>query len=168
MSTRKVDDLVQAMGIEGISKSQVSELCAGINEQVTSFLERPIEGEWTYLRLDATYLKVRENGRVVSIAAIIATAVNTDGRREILGLGLGPSEAAVFWLDILRGLERRGLKSVKLVISDAHEGLKAAIAQVFKATWQRCRVHFMRNALAYVPKAQHQMVAAATLTHIAA
>ena len=164
VSTRKVDDLVQAMGIEGISKSQVSELCAGIDGRVTSFLERPIQGEWTYLWLDATYLKVREDGRVVSIAAIIATGVNTDGRREILGLGLGPSEAAVFWLDFLRGLERRGLKGVKLVISDAHEGLKAAIAQVFKATWQRCRVHFMRNALAYVPKAQHQMVAAAIRT----
>ena len=164
VSTRKVDDLVQAMGIEGISKSQVSELCAGIDGRVNSFLERPIEGEWTYLWLDATYLKVREDGRVVSIAAIIATAVNTDGRREILGLGLGPSEAAVFWLDFLRSLERRGLKGVKLVISDAHEGLKAAIAQVFKATWQRCRVHFMRIALAYVPKAQHQMVAAAIRT----
>ena len=164
VSTRKVDDLVQAMGIEGISKSQVSELCAGIDGRVNSFLERPIEGEWSYLWLDATYLKVREDGRVVSIAAIIATGVNTDGRREILGLGLGPSEAAVFWLDFLRGLERRGLKGVKLVVSDAHEGLKAAIAQVFRATWQRCRVHFMRNALAYVPKAQHQMVAAAIRT----
>ena len=164
VSTRKVDDLVQAMGIEGISKSQVSELCAGIDARVTSFLERPIDGEWTYLWLDATYLKVREDGRVVSVAAIIATAVNTDGRREILGLGLGPSEAAVFWLDFLRSLERRGLKGVRLVISDAHEGLKAAIAQVFKATWQRCRVHFMRNVLAYVPKAQHQMVAAAIRT----
>ena len=100
----------------------------------------------------------------MSIAAIIATGVNTDGRREILGLGLGPSEAAVFWLGFLRSLQARGLKGVKLVISDAHEGLKAAVAQVFKATWQRCRVHFMRNALAYVPKAQHQMVAAAIRT----
>lgn len=164
VSTRKVDDLVQAMGMNGISKSQVSELCKGIDDRVTSFLDRPIAGEWTYLWLDATYLKVRENGRIVSVAAIIATGVNTDGRREILGLGLGPSEAATFWLGFLRGLERRGLRGVKLVISDAHEGLKAAIAQVFKATWQRCRVHFMRNALAYVPKAQHQMVAAAIRT----
>ncbi len=164
VSTRKVDDLVQAMGMSGISKSQVSELCKGIDVRVNSFLERPIEGEWTYLWLDATYLKVRENGRIVSVAAIIATGVNTDGRREILGLGLGPSEAAIFWLGFLRGLEKRGLRGVKLVISDAHEGLKAAIAQVFKATWQRCRVHFMRNALAYVPKAQHQMVAAAIRT----
>ena len=164
VSTRKVDDLVQAMGMNGISKSQVSELCKGIDVRVNSFLERPIEGDWTYLWLDATYLKVRENGRIVSVAAIIATGVNTDGRREILGLGLGPSEAAIFWLGFLRGLEKRGLRGVKLVISDAHEGLKAAIAQVFKATWQRCRVHFMRNALAYVPKAQHQMVAAAIRT----
>lgn len=164
VSTRKVDDLVQAMGLSGISKSQVSELCKGIDARVISFLDRPIEGEWTYLWLDATYLKVREDGRIVSIAAIIATGVNTDGRREILGLGLGPSEAAVFWLGFLRSLEKRGLKGVKLVISDAHEGLKAAVAQVFKASWQRCRVHFMRNALAYVPKAQHQMVAAAIRT----
>lgn len=149
VSTRKVDDLVQAMGIEGISKSQVSELCSGIDTRVTSFLERPIEGEWTYLWLDATYLKVREDGRVVSVAAIIATGVNTDGRREILGLGLGPSEAAVFWLDFLRSLERRGLKGVRLVISDAHEGLKAAIAQVFKATWQRCRVQTIRTQLRF-------------------
>lgn len=161
VSTRKVDDLVQAMGVNGISKSQVSALCKDIDTRVNSFLERPLEGEWPYVWLDATYLKVRENGRVVSVAAIIATGVNAEGRREILGLGLGPSEAATFWLGFLRSLEKRGLKGVKLVISDAHEGLKAAIAQVFKASWQRCRVHFMRNALAHVPKAQHQMVAAA-------
>ena len=161
VSTRKVDDLVQAMGMSGISKSQVSALCKDIDSRVNSFLDRPLEGEWPYIWLDATYLKTRENGRVVSVAAIIATGVNTEGRREILGLGLGPSEAAVFWLGFLRKLEKRGLKGVKLVISDAHEGLKAAIAQVFKASWQRCRVHFMRNALAHVPKAQHQMVAAA-------
>jgi len=161
VSTRKVDDLVQAMGMSGISKSQVSALCKDIDIRVNSFLDRPLDGEWPYIWLDATYLKTRENGRVVSVAAIIATGVNTEGRREILGLGLGPSEAAVFWLGFLRKLEKRGLKGVKLVISDAHEGLKAAIAQVFKASWQRCRVHFMRNALAHVPKAQHQMVAAA-------
>lgn len=161
VSTRKVDDLVQAMGMSGISKSQVSKLCQDIDERVNSFLDRRIEGDWPYLWLDATYLKVRENGRIVSVAAIIATAVNTEGKREILGLGLGPSEAAVFWLDFLRSLEKRGLKGVQLVISDAHEGLKAAIAQVFKASWQRCRVHFMRNALAHVSKAEHSMVSAA-------
>jgi putative transposase len=161
ISTRKVDDLVQAMGMSGISKSQVSTLCQEIDERVHGFLNRRLDGEWPYLWLDATYLKVREGGRVVSVAAIIATAVNADGRREILGLGLGASEAATFWLDFLRGLQRRGLAGVKLVISDAHEGLKAAIKQVFQATWQRCRVHCLRNLLAYVPKGQHSMVAAA-------
>jgi transposase-like protein len=166
ISTRKVDELVQAMGMSGISKSQVSTLCKDIDVRVGAFLNRRIEGEWPYLWLDATYLKVRDanGGPVVSIAAIIATGVNRDGRREILGLGLGPSEAATFWLGFLRGLQQRGLAGVKLVISDAHEGLKAAIRQVFKAGWQRCRVHFMRNALAYVPKGQHSMVAAAIRT----
>ena len=120
------------MGMSGISKSQMSALCKDIDIRVNSFLDRPLEGEWPYIWLDATYLKTRENGRVVSVAAIIATGVNTEGRREILGLGLGPSEAAVFWLGFLRKLEKRGLKGVKLVISDAHEGLKAAIAQVFQ------------------------------------
>jgi putative transposase len=128
---------------------------------VLSFLDRPLDGEWPYLWLDATYIKVRQNGRIVSIAAIIATGVNQDGRREILGLGLGQSEAATFWIEFLRGLVRRGLKGVKLVISDAHEGLKAAITQVLSATWQRCRVHFMRSLLAYVPKSQQTVVSAA-------
>jgi putative transposase len=166
ISTRKVDELVQAMGMSGISKSQVSTLCKDIDVRVGAFLNRRIEGEWPYLWLDATYLKVRDanGGPVVSIAAIIATGVNRDGRREILGLGLGPSEAATFWLGFLRGLQQRGLAGVKLVITDAHEGLKAAIGQVFNATWQRCRVHFMRNALAHVPKGQHSMVAAAIRT----
>jgi len=164
VSTRKVDDLVQAMGMNGISKSQVSKICEEIDERVQAFLKRRIEGEWPYLWLDATYLKVREGGRVVSIAAIIATGVNHDGRREILGLGLGPSEAATFWLGFLQGLQQRGLTGVKLVISDSHEGLKAAISQIFTASWQRCRVHFMRNALAHVPKGQHSMVAAAIRT----
>jgi transposase-like protein len=167
VSTRKVDELVQAMGMSGISKSQVSKLCGEIDERVTAFLTRRIEGEWPYLWLDATYLKVRDGGRIVSVAAIIATGVNRDGRREILGLGLGPSEAATFWLGFLRTLQQRGLAGVKLVISDAHEGLKAAIAQVFRASWQRCRVHFMRNALAHVPKGQHSMVAAAIRTAFA-
>jgi putative transposase len=164
VSTRKVDDLVQAMGMSGISKSQVSKICEEIDGRVHAFLNRRIEGEWPYLWLDATYLKVREGGRVVSIAAILATGVNRDGRREILGLGLGPSEAATFWLGFLRGLQQRGLAGVKLAISDSHEGLKAAITQVFTASWQRCRVHFMRNALAHVSKAQHTMVAAAIRT----
>jgi putative transposase len=161
VSTRRVDDLVQAMGLTGISKSQVSKLCKDIDERVTAFLERPIEGEWPYLWLDATYLKVREGGRIVSVAAIIAIAVSTDGRREIVGLGIGPSEAEPFWSSFIKGLVRRGLKGVKLVISDAHEGLRLAITRVLSAAWQRCRVHWMRNALAHVPKGQHTMVAAA-------
>jgi putative transposase len=161
VSTRRVDDLVQAMGLSGISKSQVSKLCKEIDERVGAFLKRQLAGDWPYLWLDATYLKVRESGRIVSVAAIIAMAVTTDGRREIIGLHIGPSEAEPFWTTFLRDLVRRGLRGVKLVISDAHEGLKAAIQRVLGATWQRCRVHFMRNALAHVPKGQHTMVAAA-------
>lgn len=161
VSTRRVDELVQAMGLSGISKSTVSELCRDIDERVQAFLNRPIEGEWRYLWLDATYLRQREGGRVVSVAAIIAVAVNTDGKREIVGLHIGPSEAEPFWSGFLKSLVRRGLRGVKLVVSDAHQGLKAAIARVFEASWQRCRVHWMRNALAHVPKGQHSMVAAA-------
>jgi putative transposase len=161
VSTRRVDELVQAMGLAGISKSQVSKLCKEIDERVGGFLDRPLEGEWPYLWLDATYLRVREGGRIVSVAAIIAVAVDTEGRREIVGLGLGPSEAEPFWSTFLKGLVRRGLKGVKLVISDAHEGLKQAAAKVLGATWQRCRVHWMRNALAHVPKGQQTVVAAA-------
>lgn len=164
VSTRSVDDLVKAMGMTGISKSQVSRLCADIDERVHAFLERPIEGEWPYLWIDATYVKVREAGRIVSVAVIIAVAVNTEGRREVLGMAVGPSEAEPFWTKFLRTLTRRGLRDVKLVISDAHEGLKAAAAKVLSATWQRCRVHFMRNALAHVGVKQRPMVAAAIRT----
>ena len=159
VSTRRVDDLVQAMGLSGIGKSQVSKLCKDIDERVHAFLDRPLVGEWPYLWLDATYLKQREGGRIVSVAAIIAVAVNTDGKREIVGLHIGPSEAETFWSGFLKSLARRGLRGVKLVISDAHEGLKAAIRRVFAATWQRCRVHWMRNALSYVAKTQQSMVA---------
>jgi transposase-like protein len=161
VSTRRVDDLVQAMGLAGIAKSTVSKLCKDIDERVAGFLERPLEGEWPYLWLDATYLKVREGGRIVSVAAIIAVAVNAEGRREIVGLHIGPSEAETFWATFLRSLVKRGLKGVKLVVSDAHEGLKAAIRRVLGATWQRCRVHWMRSALAHVGKGQQAMVAAA-------
>jgi putative transposase len=160
VSTRSVDELVKAMGMSGISKSQVSRLCSEIDERVGAFLNRPIEGDWPYLWIDATYVKVRQAGRIVSVAVIIAIGVNTDGVREVLGLAVGPSEAEPFWTDFLRSLSRRGLRGVKLVISDSHLGLKAAIAKVFKATWQRCRVHFMRNALAYAGKGQRQMVLA--------
>ena len=164
ISTRSVDDLVKAMGMSGISKSQVSRLCEEIDGRVKAFLDRPLEGDWPYLWLDATYIKTRQGGRIVSVAAIVAVAVNGQGRREVLGLATGPSEAETFWTDFLRTLTRRGLRGVKLVISDAHEGLKAAAAKVLGATWQRCRVHFMRNALAHVTKGQRLMVAAAIRT----
>ena len=159
ISTRSVDDLVKAMGMSGISKSEVSRLCAEIDERVNAFLNRPIEGDWPFVWLDATYIKSRQAGRTVSVAAIVAVGVNSEGRREVLGLSVGVSEAETFWTDFLRSLTRRGLRGVKLVISDAHEGLKAAIAKVLGATWQRCRVHFMRNALAHVGKAHKAMVA---------
>src|ERR1041384_3261741 len=127
VSTRRVDELVQAMGLSGIGKSTVSKLCKDIDERVGAFLERPLSGEWPYLWLDATYLRPREGGRIVSVAAIIAVACDAEGRREIVGLHIGPSEAETFWATFLRSLVKRGLKGVKLVISDAHEGLKAAI-----------------------------------------
>ena len=161
MTARRVDDLVQAMGLAGISKSTVSKLCKDIDERVGAFLDRPLAGEWPYLWLDATYLKQREGGRIVSVAAIIAVAANTDGKREIVGLHIGPSEAETFWATFLKGMVRRGLRGVKLVISDAHEGLKAAVRRVVGASWQHRRVHWMRNALSYVPKAQQSMVSAA-------
>lgn len=148
------------MGMTGISKSQVSKLCKEIDERVHSFLERPLEGDWPYLWLDATYLKVRQSGRIVSVAAIIAVAATTDGKREIIGLSIGDSEAMPFWTEFVRSLVKRGLKGVKLVVSDAHEGLKAAIVKVLAgATWQRCRVHTTRNLLARVPKAQQSRLA---------
>ena len=164
VSTRSVDALVKAMGMTGISKSQVSRLCAEIDERVKAFLDRPIEGSWPYLWIDATYVKVREGGRIVSVAVIIAVGVNSDGRREVLGMAVGPSEAEPFWTKFLRSLTRRGLRGVKLVIADAHAGLKAAAAKVLSSTWQRCRVHFMRNALAHVGPSQRPMVAAAIRT----
>jgi len=149
ISTRSVDELVKALGMAGISKSQVSRLCAEIDERVRTFLERPIEGlpglvgergpnpaptgQWPYLWIDATYVKVREAGRIVSVAVTMAVAVNTDGRREVLGMAIGASEAETFWVEFLRKLKRRGLAGVKLVISDAHEGIKAAVARVFRA-----------------------------------
>ena len=161
VSTRSVDDLVKAMGAGGMSKSQVSRLCADIDERVSAFLDRPLEGAWPYLWLDATYVKVREGGRIVSRAVIVAVAVNEDGKREVLGVATGPSEAETFWTDFLRSLADRGLRGVKLVIADDHKGLRAAALRVFNATHQRCRVHWMRNALAHVSRGQHTVVAAA-------
>src|SRR6187551_2418259 len=160
ISTRSVDDLVKAMGMSGISKSQVSRLCEEIDGKVKAFLERPIEGDWPYLWIDATYLKVRRGGRIVSVAVIIAVGANSDGRREVLGMEVGTSEAEPIWTEFLRKLTRRGLRGVKLVVSDGHEGIKAAVAKVLNATWQRCRVHFMRNALAHAGKQGRRVVAA--------
>ena len=161
ISTRSVDDLVKAMGMGGgISKSQVSRLCGEIDERVQTFLNRPIEGEWPYIWLDATYVKARRDHRIVSVAVIVAVGVNGDGRREVLGMTVGHSEAEPFWVEFLRSLARRGLRGVKLVVSDAHEGLKAAITKILGAAWQRCRIHFMRNALAYAGKTQRRIVSA--------
>ena len=167
VSTRSVDDLVQAMGMSGISKSQVSRLCAELDDKVQTFLNRPLEGDWPYVWLDATYVKVREAGRIVSVAVIVAVGVNGDGRREVLGLDIGPSEAETFWIEFLRKLARRGLRGVKLVISDAHAGLKAAITRVLHATWQRCRVHLMRNLLAHAGRHGRGVVAAFIATAFA-
>ncbi len=160
ISTRSVDGLVRAMGMDGISKSQVSRLCVEIDERVNSFLDRPIEGDWPYVWLDATYVKVRRDHHIVSVAVIVAVGVNTDGKREVLGMTVGHSGAEPFWTGFLRTLTRRGLRGVKLVVSDAHEGLKAAITKTLGATWQRCRVHVMRNALAYAGKSQRRIVSA--------
>ncbi len=167
VSTRSVDDLVRALGMDGVSRSQVSRLCEEIDDKVKPFLGRPIEGDWPYVWLDATYVKVRRGGRIVSTAIIIAIGVNGDGRREVLGLDICPSEADTFWGEFLRKLARRGLRGVKLVISDAHEGLKAAVAKVLGASWQRCRVHFMRNALAHANKNGRRVVSAFIATAFA-
>jgi putative transposase len=164
---RSVDDLVKAMGMSGISKSQVSRLCEEIDGKVKAFLDRPIEGDWPYLWIDATYLKVRRGGRIVSVAVIIAVGVNSDGRREVLGMEVGTSEAEPIWTAFLRQLTRRGLRGVKLVISDAHEGLKAAVTKVLSATWQRCRVHVMRNVLAHAGKSARPVVSAFIATAFA-
>jgi len=167
ISTRSVDDLVKAMGMSGISKSQVSRLCEEIDDKVQAFLTRPIEGDWPYLWIDATYIKVRQNGRIVSVAVTVAVGANADGRREVLGLAVGPSEAETFWTDFLRSLARRGLRGVRLVISDAHEGIKAAVSKVMNATWQRCRVHFMRNVMAHAGKSGRRVVSAFIATAFA-
>jgi len=167
ISTRSVDDLVKSLGMSGISKSQVSRLCEEIDERVKAFLDRPIEGDWPYLWVDATYVKVRQAGRIVSVAVIVAVGVNSDGRREVLGMDIGPSEAETFWTGFLRKLARRGLRGVKLVISDSHEGIKAAASKVLTATWQRCRVHFMRNVLAHAGRQGRRVVSAFIATAFA-
>ena len=167
VSTRKVDDLVRALGADsGISKSEVSRICADLDAEVGAFRDRSLaEQAFPYVFLDATYCKARVNHRVVSQAVVIATGVAADGRREVLGFSVGDSEDGAFWTAFLRSLKARGLGGVQLVISDAHEGLRQAIAAVLiGAAWQRCRVHFLRNLLAQVPKGHAEMVAAAIRT----
>jgi putative transposase len=167
VSTRKVDDLVRALGVDtGISKSEVSRICADLDEEVAAFRGRSLKADaYPYVFLDATYCKARVNRRVVSQAVVVATAVRADGHREVLGFDVGDSEDGAFWTGFLRSLKARGLHGVQLVISDAHEGLKTAIGAVLAgAAWQRCRVHFLRNLLARVPKGNAEMVAAAVRT----
>ena len=166
VSTRKVDELVKALGMGGISKSRVSELCEELDEEVERFRSRPLEGPYPYLWVDATYLKARQDGRVAATAVVIAVGVNAkSGEREVLGLDVGPSEDGAFWTSFLRSLVARGLSGVRLATSDSHRGLKGAIEAVLQgASWQRCRVHFMRNALSLVPKAAQQMVGATIRT----
>jgi transposase-like protein len=166
VSTRKVDELVKALGMGGISKSRVSELCEELDEEVERFRDRPLEGSYPYVWVDATYVKARQDGRVASTAVVIAVGVNAQtGEREVLGLDVGPSEDGAFWASFLRSLVARGLSGVRLVTSDSHRGLKSAVEAVLVgASWQRCRVHFMRNALSLVPKAAQQMVGATIRT----
>ncbi len=165
VSTRRVDKVIQALGLEGISASQVSRVCKALDEEVARFRARLLTAEDPYVWLDATFVKVRDHGRVVSQAIVIAVGVRSTGEREVLGLDVGPSEDGEFWLQFLRDLVSRGLRGVQLVVSDAHLGLKSAIATVLAgATWQRCRVHFLRNALALVPKTAQPMVAATIRT----
>jgi transposase-like protein len=167
VSTRKVDDLVKALGAaSGISKSEVSRICAALDKELEEFRNRPLDHvAFPYVFADATYVKGRVRGRVVSRAVVVVTGVTASGDREVLGIEVGDSEDGAFWTAFLKGLRARGLAGVQLVISDHHLGLKAAIASVFVgAGWQRCRVHFMRNVLAKVPRANQEMVAAAIRT----
>jgi transposase-like protein len=161
VSTRKVDRLVEALGLAGVSKDQVSRLCGGLDEQVQAFRERPLEVAYPYLWLDAKVEKVRAGGRVEHRALVVAYGVDQSGRREVIGLDVGAAETEAFWREFLRSLVRRGLSGIQLVISDAHEGLKQAIAQVLGAPWQRCTVHFLRDALGHCPKDLQQLVGAA-------
>ncbi len=159
VSTRKVDQLLESLGLR-ISKSEVSRVCAGLDEQVEAFRTRPLEGRYPYLWLDAKVEKVRDGGRVVRKCLVIAHGVHESGRREVIGLDCGEAETEAFWRAFLRGLVRRGLTGVQLVVSDAHEGLKQAIGQVLGAPWQRCTVHFLREALGHARREQQPMLAA--------
>jgi transposase-like protein len=165
VSTRKVEALVQTLGISGISKSEVSRMAASLDAQVEPFRTRPLAAEYPYVWLDARYEKVREDGRVQAMAVVVAYGVRADGVREVLGMDVTTGEHVVFWRAFLQSLVARGVRGVRLVISDAHPGLRQAIGEVFVgAAWQRCRVHFMRNVLARVPKAAQAMVAATVRT----
>ncbi len=159
VSTRAVDELVKALGGSGISKSEVSRLCLEVEGRVREFLERPIEGSFPYVWLDATYVKVREGSRIVSKAVVAAIGLNSEGKREVLGMRVGHAETEEFWKEFLRSLLDRGLRGVKLVVSDSHSGLKRAIERCMGCQWQRCRVHFMRNVLARVPTGRKELVA---------
>ena len=162
VSTRRVDEVVKALGMDGISKSQVSRICVALDEEVERFRTRPLVGPYPYVWLDATFVKVRQDHRISSVAIVLAVGVRASGEREVLGLDVGPSEDGAFWLTFLRTLVARGLSGVQLVTSDSHQGLKAAVAATLHgAAWQRCRTHFMRNALCLVPKHAQQMAAAA-------
>jgi len=161
VSTRRVDDLVKAMGIEGMSRSEVSRLAAELDAKVNDFRLRPLDtGPYRYLWIDALTQRVREGGRVVNVSAVIATAANAEGRREIVGFDIVTTEDTAAWTEFLRSLVARGLSGVELVISDAHGGIKAAIATVLgEASWQRCRTHFMANLASRVPRANWPMIA---------
>lgn len=161
VSTRKVERLVTQLGLSGMSRSAVSRLCAGLDEQVALFRERPLEGRYPYLWLDARQEKVRERGGVHSKALVIAYGVHESGRREVIGLDVGAAETEAFWREFLSSLRARGLEGVQLCTSDAHEGLKAAIARVLGCPWQRCTVHFLRDMLGHCGKEQQPMVATA-------
>ena len=166
VSTRRVDDLIKALGCDGISKSQVSRICKELDQVVETFLGRPLDGgPYPYVWLDALTQKVREGGRIVNVSAVVATGVNAQGQREVLGMDVGAGEDGAFWLAFLRSLNARGLSGVELVVSDAHQGLKNAIATVFAgASWQQCRTHFMTNLLTRMPKRAQPGVATTVRT----
>ena len=161
VSTRKVDRLVEQLGISGMTKDRVSALCRGLDERVAAFRERPLEGAYPYLWLDAKYVKVRDHGRVVSKALVVAYAVHETGIREVIGLDVGEVESGSFWVEFLRSLKRRGLAGVRLAITDQHEGLKSAVARVLGCPWQRCTVHFTRDMVMHCRRDQRGLVAAA-------